>query len=498
MKIPVQALRILQATAVVTFGCALVWWLLGCPATGIDDADIFFVYARNFAEGHGFVYNIGTERVEGFTSLLWTLVCAGFFTLFESVEAPLLVLNVLLGIAVCAACLRRTDHPGWYLLLLAAAPGWFAWCQVSLMESGLWCALLTGSILAVAERKPRPLLLLLPLLVLTRPESMLWGAWLVLVFGVGNGVKATLPLAASFVLTLLALVGFRWGYFGYPFPNTYYAKVSPDLLANIGGGLRYLGGYLVLNPVVLVVSATGLAALFRAKRCSAESFRIALCLLPGIAIPVWVGGDHFGSFRFFQPLWPLLCLVAAREWTGLRAVADPRPEKLVLPGLLLCGWLLFPSTGFLKHEFRIAREGRATGRALEAMFRSQGEYPSVGAITAGGIKYAYPGPVLDLMGLNSTEMAHHPGSRVGLRNHSAFNPDVFYRWQPELVLCGDSAAFDERVLKGIQTDPRFLARYAKRTFRHEGHSFDAWCANGLIGLNAGEAASMLEPAGTGR
>ena len=39
------------------------------PLTGIDDANIYFVYARNLANGHGFVYNIGGERVEGFTSL---------------------------------------------------------------------------------------------------------------------------------------------------------------------------------------------------------------------------------------------------------------------------------------------------------------------------------------------------------------------------------------------------------------------------------------------
>src|SRR5689334_15439491 len=42
----------------------------------VDDAYIFCRYAQNFAAGHGLVFNLG-ERVEGVTSLLWTLLIAG-------------------------------------------------------------------------------------------------------------------------------------------------------------------------------------------------------------------------------------------------------------------------------------------------------------------------------------------------------------------------------------------------------------------------------------
>ena len=39
------------------------------PIVGAEDANIFFRYARNLAEGHGVVFNPGGERVEGITSL---------------------------------------------------------------------------------------------------------------------------------------------------------------------------------------------------------------------------------------------------------------------------------------------------------------------------------------------------------------------------------------------------------------------------------------------
>ena len=39
----------------------------------MDDAYISFRYARNLAEGLGFVYNAG-ERIEGYTNFLWVFL----------------------------------------------------------------------------------------------------------------------------------------------------------------------------------------------------------------------------------------------------------------------------------------------------------------------------------------------------------------------------------------------------------------------------------------
>ena len=210
----------IAALLLVFGGSALVWLLLDRPVTGIDDADIFLVYARNLAEGHGLVFNIGGERVEGFTSILWVLLCSGFFLCFQALEAPLVVLNVLLGASGLAACLSRTERKGLFAVVLAAAPAWFAWCQISLMESGLWCMLLTFAVLAVVDGNRGRLLMLLPLLVLTRPESMLWGGWLILLFGFRSGIKTAMVPLGVFAISLLALTGFRIAYFGYPLPNT--------------------------------------------------------------------------------------------------------------------------------------------------------------------------------------------------------------------------------------------------------------------------------------
>lgn len=69
----------------VLFSRFFVWILVGC---GIllawinrfvqDDAYISFRYARNLADGVGFVWNVG-ECVEGYTNFLWTLLMVPAF-----------------------------------------------------------------------------------------------------------------------------------------------------------------------------------------------------------------------------------------------------------------------------------------------------------------------------------------------------------------------------------------------------------------------------------
>ena len=471
----------IPALLLLLVGCFGVWLQLERPQTGIDDADIFLVYARNLAEGHGFVYNIGGEVVEGFTSLLWTLICAAGFTVFQSLEVPLLVLNMVLGVAVVVMCLKRSEYPRLFLVLLAAAPAWFAWCQLTLMESGLWCLLITAAILATVDQRPKLLCLLLPLLVITRPESMLWGAWLLLVLFLyaekGRRIRTVVFPAAAFGLTLLALVGFRLSYFGYPVPNTYYAKVSSNWFSNVWNGLDYFFSYLSSNPAVLLVMALAAFTLFRWRRQPPASVCLLLCLLPGIGIPVLVGGDHFGAFRFYQPIWPLLCLLAVGNWPVRHNSRLIRRLPVVV---LAAGWLLFPFTARLSHEFRIAQEGRDTGAALTRMFSDLEELPSVAVITAGGHKYGYEGVVFDVLGLNSTEMAHAPGPREGFKNHTSFNREVFYRWHPDILLRGDSHEFDSMVLKGLHDEPEFKAQYREVTLVRNGTSVSAYFSDALL------------------
>ncbi|RMF76377.1 MAG: hypothetical protein D6738_01570, partial [Acidobacteria bacterium] len=107
-----------------------------------DDAFITFRYARNLAEGHGFVWNITDPvPVEGTTSLGWTLLSALVIALRQhpTIAAQLVGLAAgVAGLVLVRVAARRVDLPvGWALvpvLLLVAHRQYVLW-SVSAMET---------------------------------------------------------------------------------------------------------------------------------------------------------------------------------------------------------------------------------------------------------------------------------------------------------------------------------------------------------------------------
>ena len=80
----------------LTTAAALIYYLMyRLPLLGIDDANIYFTYMKNFADGLGFVYNQGGERVEGFTSILYTLIGSAIFLFTNNIETVLYIINIL-------------------------------------------------------------------------------------------------------------------------------------------------------------------------------------------------------------------------------------------------------------------------------------------------------------------------------------------------------------------------------------------------------------------
>src|SRR5262249_24858575 len=103
----------------VALSCSfLAWRVLGSPQHGIDDANITFVYAANLAQGRGYTYGVGGERVEGSTSPLWTLVCALAFATTDSPESVLLAasfaLTALAGGLAMAIARRAAGDSAWW------------------------------------------------------------------------------------------------------------------------------------------------------------------------------------------------------------------------------------------------------------------------------------------------------------------------------------------------------------------------------------------------
>ena len=488
------------------------------PITGVDDANISFVYARHLVDGHGFVYNIGGERVEGFTTLLWVLISALFFSITSQPEIILLIINIILLVtanSITFYYLYRSHQNidvsiiVAYLVLIMVIPDYITWMTLPLMETGVWSFLLIASAITVlminknSGLRFRLLLsFLIGLLLLTRPEAIAWGLLFIfltalqmtLMADFRSALKFSLLPTLTYVIVLAGLTMFRTTYFGYPLPNTYYAKVSPSLIHNLRIGLEYFLSY--LNSGFLITLLIFFTLIFFSKdifflvrdlkekkyqspesSSTLKGFSLGLICFIGLLLPILPGGDHFKSFRFYQPIYPLLVVYLLINFNSIIK------ERSLLRWVTITGLILITIFVNVSHqvtwrnvgvkgasilvEFRIAKQGRERGELLSSIFKDLDEYPSVGTITSGGIKMTYTGEVIDLLGLNNLQMGHSSGLRQGTKNHAAFNQDVFFQLKPDIV-GSNCKPLNPLYLPGLSDDPDFQKLYECATVRRVG------------------------------
>ncbi|MEI8259740.1 MAG: hypothetical protein WCJ30_29085, partial [Deltaproteobacteria bacterium] len=286
-----------------------------------DDAFISFRYARNLAEGRGLVWNPG-ERVEGYTDFLWMVLNAIGARVHANPLTWVRGLGALSGVGLLAASWWLTARlaPGragvaaWTVFALAMSAPVAAWTLGGL-ETPLFAALATAGLALAAglaadvpHRRGRVMVTgtVLALASLTRPEGALWFA---VTFAVLAAFRARAPggrrdlawLLLGYAVMVVPFVAWRWRYYGYPLPNTYYVKFSGarrDVWLRGGGylllALRELNPLLVLLTLVAVIRpAPGPAGLDEAtERSRRAAFAFGRVLLPVFVLYVAsVGGD---------------------------------------------------------------------------------------------------------------------------------------------------------------------------------------------------------------
>jgi hypothetical protein len=241
-------------TLLVPFG---IYLLAAWPLSHwvVDDAGITFSYARNFADGHGLVSQPGMEPVEGYSNFLWLLLMAPFFVvgLFDPYVVPKLVGFALVGMSYYLLHRSISYLTGGRLLAslgallcLSVNTSFVVWTCCGL-ENPLYVALtvllfyllLRYVFGGLGHSKTSVLVAAVVVaLALTRPEGVLYGLVFIVVLAIGlsprgsGGIRRTVRLSTRYLISAAVLYGafllFRLAYFGYPFPNTYYAKGGPS------------------------------------------------------------------------------------------------------------------------------------------------------------------------------------------------------------------------------------------------------------------------------
>lgn len=343
-------LRFVRLLPLLVGGALLVWHSLRYNFV-TDDAYISFVFSRNFAEHGELTFNLG-DRTEGYTNFLWTFVLGVLMVVGINPELSSRVLSTACALGTLwqtfrgmrlvlpAALPSRDVWAGLPALLLGASSGFACWTSGGL-ETQLFTFLVAWAVVeyvalpqaAVVSRSWRKIGVAFALAAMTRPEGPMLAALVGVhalacnVFGSRRWLptRAQWDGAAAFLLVWAPWFAWRWWYYGWPFPNTYYVKAhgpwaSPHMARIMwNNGWYYLWVWvqqallLWLAPLwVLGMVSAWAQGEARAARLQ-QRLVVVLLLIVGFYVPyvASVGGDFMGLHRFIMPLFVIAALLVA-------------------------------------------------------------------------------------------------------------------------------------------------------------------------------------------
>ena len=286
-----------------------------------DDAAITLRTVLNFVNGYGPTFNVD-ERVQAYTHPLWffiltfgTLISGSVFytTFFTSLTLSAIALGLLL----------RNASRNYFVLALIGLAAVLSKAFVDFSTSGLenplshllllLAVLSASSNIEKGHNRLTTFFLICSGLYLNRPDL------LVIVFPLAaylalpairhpKQLAATLSIAAA---PVIAWTAFSIFYYGFPFPNTAYAKLGTGIAMDerIIQGFRYLLHGVDKDPVTIFVIVAGIAIGLLGSRLSKSlSFGVMLYLI----YVLYIGGD-FMEGRFLTAPFFMSLILFARE-----------------------------------------------------------------------------------------------------------------------------------------------------------------------------------------
>lgn len=303
-----------------------------------DDAYITFRTADNFINGFGLRWNVA-ERVQTYTHPLWMLSVTALYAATHEIYVTVLAWSVLLSVAAVALVTFGTARTPWsgsvaaLVLLLSKA---FIDYSTSGLENPLTHVLL-ALFLALLLRRAwtldtlHLLATIAALATLNRSDTLLlFAPALLAVWRTVDRRSGLAMLVAGFVPFIVWEL-FAVAYYGFPFPNTAYAKLFATgigLSDRVQHGLFYLQNSLRLDPLTLTVTALGVAAGFSSRDRRLQS--VALGVVLYLMYVVYIGGDFVTGRFLTAPLLGAAVIVAQRAWESSWPLPTAAALTLVL------------------------------------------------------------------------------------------------------------------------------------------------------------------------
>lgn len=342
LRIPPSSVLVAALSAVFVIVLVRTAWIC-------DDAFITFRTVDNFVNGYGLRWNVA-ERVQSFTHPLWMLTFASVYAITREPYLTAIGLSVVVSLAgfvaygsliaarsatlllgsVTLLCSKAfvdystsgLENPLTHLLLIVFVAAWLRRPVSPKWQLTLWLAV--G--LSLVNRQDLAVLLLAP---------AVWAAWTSRSWATARFVIIGM---APFVLWEV----FALFYYGFPLPNTAYAKLSTGIHQTLlwRQGASYFLDALVRDPVTLLVMIAGAIAALCRRETAAIGIGIVLYALYVLSI----GGD-FMIGRFLSAPFVVAVGILSSHWWPKPGVLMPVAATTVLIAVSLSASPLPFATG---------------------------------------------------------------------------------------------------------------------------------------------------------
>jgi arabinofuranosyltransferase len=424
-----------------------------------DDAFISFRYAKNFVNGFGLVYNIG-EKVEGYTNFLWVLISSGLISL--NIE-PLLgtriisIISALFIFFLTYLISVRIFHiDGFYnfiaIILLELNIGFIAWTFSGMettfftlvVTSGVYLFLLYLEKLNIKYYTLSSLIFIIGILI--RPDGILFFSFS-LIFIIWylirsktlkkNVFYALIIPGILFLIIIIPYYIWRYKYYGFIFPNSYYAKTGGNYYQYIRGmfyTLRFVKEALISGFLL-----TFIVYLFYKKISSIKYQYLIMIVTIYLIFIVAVGGDGLGVQRFFVPIMPIIFIFIQN---GIYLLTkDYKFSKIIRYSVI---FLIFFSSFsiLLDNKYPISAinsdKSNFSKCILVGKWLKQNALPneSIAVYPAGIIPYISDLYTIDRYGLNDIYIAHKEIEGMGTftAGHEKADDEYVFRKKPTYVI----------------------------------------------------------------
>jgi hypothetical protein len=252
--------------SIIYISIILVLFFFGYYYLRLDDTFIFYKYAKNIADGNGYVFNLG-EKVNATTSPLYTLLLASLYWLLNPfINVDFVIIGNLISIIsiiIILLSIKKLLNDDLKFSMFA-----MIFCAMPLikfgfgMETFLNLALIVYSTYLYANNNLTFASIFAGFSVLARLDSALFAGIILLHYIFTKKRIPPISVMLSFLLVIVPWFIFSKIYFNSYLPTTIGAKLSQNELGLFGPGFIFLtnsirvlpGGYLTILTILLMVA----------------------------------------------------------------------------------------------------------------------------------------------------------------------------------------------------------------------------------------------------